>query len=107
MAFKQETKSILTIKREINNCSKERGALARYNTISRVETTMDIMKNKKEISGRGYGILIRYLKKKIPEEEPYYNSDRLFVRDENLKLPKRDIGKTQTIEELLSKYIND
>jgi len=106
MVFKQETKNILIIKKEIDNCSNERGVLARHKVISRVETIMDIMKNKKEISGRGYGILIRYLRKKIPKEEPFYSDVGLIKRDGSLNL-KKSIGKTQTVDDIMSNLVND
>jgi hypothetical protein len=106
MAFKQETKNVFMVKSYIDNCPKG-GVLGKQGVISRVETAMDVMKKKKEISGRAYGILIRYLRKKVPKEEPFYYSETgLVKRDGSLNL-KKSTGKEQTMDELMSNLIND
>jgi len=107
MAFKQETKNIFMVKKYIDNCPKG-GVLEKHKIISTVETAMDVMKRKKEISGRGYGILIRYLRKKIPKEEPFYDHYRRVRNDGSINISKRNQDETEeNIEELLSNLVND
>jgi hypothetical protein len=68
MAYKKETKTVWLFKSEIDRISNSKlGIQDKLRKKLQVECAMDMTKNHNEISGRAYGILLRYLEKNIPK----------------------------------------
>jgi len=69
-----------------------------------VESVMDTMLNRKEMSGKDYGIIKRYIDEKIPEP----SGPLEYIRECNRESIKRNMTRNSpSVEEILKNRIED
>jgi len=82
MISNNETKFVLAFKSRIKKIAANKSFTERYREKTEVEAAMDVSKGYNCLSGRAYGILNRYIKKKLPNEQfmPVISSEELARR---------------------------